>query len=86
MAEQAKPILQKPPGYRDPGVQAHAPSSRPLPLRKPVLPLSFRPRKRRRSCCISCCCYTFLLILLLFIVVAIAGCFFYLWYVKWLTN
>ncbi|PSS24254.1 hypothetical protein CEY00_Acc09191 [Actinidia chinensis var. chinensis] len=80
MAEQAKPILQKPPGYRDPGLQAHAPSSRPPPPRKPVLPMSFRPRKRGRSCCLSCCCYTFLLLLLLLIVVAIAGCCFYLWY------
>ena len=49
---QPKPILQKPPSYRDP-------NSKPLPPppRKPMLTPSFQPKPKRRSCC-RICCYT----------------------------
>ncbi|GFY97405.1 hypothetical protein Acr_11g0017110 [Actinidia rufa] len=75
MSEQAKQVLQKPLGYRDPSAEAHAPTSWPPLPPKQVLPPSFRRRNKRRR---SYCCYTFLVIFIPILVVALAGCFFYL--------
>ncbi|KHN35358.1 hypothetical protein glysoja_028988 [Glycine soja] len=73
--EEPKPILQKPPGYRDP-------NSKPLPPppRKPMLTPSFQPKPKRRSCCRICCCTFCLTILILILVVVIAAALFYLIY------
>uniref|UniRef100_A0A5B6YGS2 Late embryogenesis abundant protein LEA-2 subgroup domain-containing protein n=1 Tax=Davidia involucrata TaxID=16924 RepID=A0A5B6YGS2_DAVIN len=79
MNEQRQPVLQKPPGYRDPSTpgQTH---TRP-PFRKPVLPQSYRPEKKRsRSCCCLCCCFICILILVLLFLIVVAGGVFYLWF------
>ncbi|KAG6667019.1 hypothetical protein I3843_01G067300 [Carya illinoinensis] len=79
MAEQPlKPVLQKPPGYRDPS-RPIQPGTRPPP-RKPALPPSFKPMKRRRSCCRACCCFLCVFFLVLVVVVAVAFGLFYLWF------
>ncbi|XP_018827869.1 NDR1/HIN1-like protein 6 [Juglans regia] len=79
MAEQPqKPVLQKPPGYRDPS-RPIQPGPRPPP-RKPAFPPSFTPKKRRRSCCRACCCFLFVFVLVLLLVVAVAFGLFYLWF------
>lgn len=84
MAEQAKPpVLQKPPGYRDPTARVqHAPPK--PPARKPpqpVLPISLRPtKKRKRRCCRSICCYICLLLIVIILLAAIAACCFYIFY------
>ncbi|XP_027351027.1 NDR1/HIN1-like protein 6 [Abrus precatorius] len=71
-----KPMLQKPPGYRDPNSRPP-----PLPPRKPVLPPSFRPKhKRRRVCCRICCCTCCVIILILILAVVIAAGLFYILY------
>ncbi|TKY61292.1 hypothetical protein E2542_SST11142 [Spatholobus suberectus] len=72
---QPKPILQKPPGYRDPNSQPPPP-----PPRKLVLPPSFRPKPKRRSCCRICCCACCIIVLILILVVVIAAGLFYLVY------
>lgn len=80
MADQSrKPVLQKPPGYRDPITPAQRGVPRPPP-RKPVLPPSFHPTKRRRSCRRVCCCTLFLLILVLILIGAVAFGLLYLWF------
>ena len=68
-----KPVLQKPPGYRDPNTAAAKPL--PPPPRKAPLPPSFRPKQRRRGggyCRICCCtcCIIFLVILFAAVVAA----------------
>lgn len=74
-----KPVLQKPPGYRDPTVPAQ-PGPRPTP-RKPVLPSSFQPTKRRKSCFRGCCCCLCVVFLVLIIIATVALCLLYLWFV-----
>ncbi|XVF22435.1 hypothetical protein REPUB_Repub12eG0171900 [Reevesia pubescens] len=74
-----KPVLQKPPGYRDPNSPVVQPRFRPPP-RKPVLPPSFQPKKKRTNCCrVCCCCFctTFFIMILLIIICAAV---FYLWF------
>ncbi|XP_002511957.2 uncharacterized protein LOC8286723 isoform X2 [Ricinus communis] len=76
--EQAmKPILQKPPGFRDPSKPVPRP---PPPLRKAALPPSFQPRKRRKNyggmCCRILVIISFTVLLILFIL----GGVFYLWF------
>ncbi|CAL5400907.1 unnamed protein product [Camellia sinensis] len=78
MSEQTKPVLQKPPGYRDPNAPVY-PRPRP-PTKKPVLPLSLHQRKKRRRRCRFCCCYATVILLLLLLLAAVCGCFFYLYY------
>ncbi|XP_057980601.1 NDR1/HIN1-like protein 6 [Malania oleifera] len=81
MAQPSKPVLQKPPGYRDPTLSGHAaPRPRPLPPRKPVLPPSFRPKPKRRSCRRICCCSLCILILVVLLFLAAAGGLFYLFF------
>lgn len=74
-----KPVLQKPPGYRDPTVPTQ-PGPRPPP-RKPVIPPSFHQTKRRKSCFRSCCCSLCVVFLVLIIVAAVALALLYLWFV-----
>ncbi|XP_030468273.2 NDR1/HIN1-like protein 6 [Syzygium oleosum] len=73
-----KPVLQKPPGYRDPSVPVQPPPRQ--PFRKPVMPPSMYPRKKRRGCCRACCCCFCVLIFLIFCVLVIAGAAFYIWF------
>ncbi|RDY03326.1 NDR1/HIN1-like protein 13, partial [Mucuna pruriens] len=70
---QPKPMLQKPPGYRDPDSKSSA-------LRKAALPPSFRPKPKRRSCCRICCCTCCIVILVLILALVIAAGLFYLIY------
>lgn len=83
------PILQKPPGHRDPSITpplppppaaaAAAVAATPPPVkpRKPVLPPSFQPKPKRRSCCRVCCCtFCIALFVLLFAVVIAVGLFY----------
>ncbi|KAK8570397.1 hypothetical protein V6N13_003080 [Hibiscus sabdariffa] len=64
-----KPVLQKPPGYRDPNFPAAQSGFRP-PSRKPVLPPSFHQRKGESRFCRVCCCSfcVFLSVLILLVV------------------
>ncbi|KAM7508592.1 hypothetical protein LguiA_019045 [Lonicera macranthoides] len=73
MAE--KPVLQKPPGYKDPAQPVQRP-----PPRKPKLPPSFYEKKSRRSCCRTCCCLFCLLIILGLLFFVTAGGVFYVWF------
>lgn len=88
-----KPILQKPPGYRDPNTPSPQPpppppvaaSSRPQPppMRKTAaggMPSSFRPKRKRGNCFKSCCCCICITILLLVFLFLIATAVFYLWF------
>ncbi|XP_061363385.1 NDR1/HIN1-like protein 13 [Gastrolobium bilobum] len=77
-APQPKPILQKPPGYRDPNTQPAM--AKPLPPRKPVLPPSFRPKPKRRGCCRICCCTCCIIILVLIFASVIAAGLIYVLY------
>lgn len=76
--EPAKPVLQKPPGYRDPTLPVH--TAKPLPVRKPVRHPPLYQTKRRRSCrrvfCCWCCALTVILIFLLFLAFLV----FYFWF------
>ncbi|XP_050280189.1 NDR1/HIN1-like protein 6 [Quercus robur] len=78
-----KPVLQKPPGFRD---QNFPTQSAPKPvMRTPLLPQSYHPKKRRssrrsRGCCRSCCCFFCCLILILIVIVGVASAIFYLWF------
>ncbi|XWS32082.1 hypothetical protein CRYUN_Cryun23aG0130100 [Craigia yunnanensis] len=74
-----KPVLQKPPGYKDPGSPAVQPGFRP-PQRKRVLPPSFHPKKKNSSCCRVCCCCFCIFFLILFLLLIICGAIFYLWF------
>ncbi|WOL02142.1 hypothetical protein Cni_G10861 [Canna indica] len=81
-----KPVLQKPPGYRDPAVPLPA-GTRPPPRRQP-LPPSFRqpgkplPRRHRsrRSCCCRFCCWVSAAALLAAAILAVAAGLAYLWF------
>nr|XP_011468951.1 PREDICTED: uncharacterized protein LOC101300861 [Fragaria vesca subsp. vesca]XP_011468952.1 PREDICTED: uncharacterized protein LOC101300861 [Fragaria vesca subsp. vesca] len=74
-----KPVLKKPPGYRDPNQQPRlVPGQTP---RKPVpLPPSFQPlpKPRRNSCCRVFCWVSCILILVIIVVVALAAGIFFL--------
>ncbi|XP_058100267.1 NDR1/HIN1-like protein 6 isoform X2 [Magnolia sinica] len=71
-----KPILQKPPGYKDP----NKPLISKPPTRKAPIHPAYHQKQKRKSCCCCCCCFMFIFILLLIIIVAIAGGLFYLWF------
>ncbi|KAL7002425.1 hypothetical protein U1Q18_003578 [Sarracenia purpurea var. burkii] len=79
MAEQTKPVLQKPPGYRDPSHQANI---RPKPpVRKPVLPPSLQPRKKRRACYgRRCCCWFACVFVLVLLIIAATAALLYIYY------
>ncbi|KAE8723284.1 3'-5'-exoribonuclease family protein isoform 1 [Hibiscus syriacus] len=74
-----KPVLQKPPGYRDPNFPAANSGFRPPP-RKPVLPPSFHPRKRRSRFCRVCCCSLCIFLSVLILLVLIGAMIFYFWF------
>ncbi|XVF80179.1 hypothetical protein PTKIN_Ptkin15bG0050300 [Pterospermum kingtungense] len=76
-----KPVLQKPPGYKDPSSPSSVskPAYRPQP-RKPPLPPSFQPKKRKSSCCRFCCCCFCIFFLVLLLLLIICGTIFYLWF------
>ncbi|CAN8284482.1 unnamed protein product [Cochlearia groenlandica] len=88
------PVLQKPPGYRDPNmVSSPSPSPPPppqisstpqqqQPMRKPssTMPSTFRPKKKRRSCCRFCCCFVCITLVLLIFILLVATAIFYLWF------
>ncbi|KAF6172975.1 hypothetical protein GIB67_006351 [Kingdonia uniflora] len=52
MAEEAKPVLQKPPGYKDPNIPIavlpKGPQPMPVPTRKPQIPQSFIPKQKQK--------------------------------------
>ncbi|KAK6918264.1 hypothetical protein RJ641_016686 [Dillenia turbinata] len=77
--EPEKPVLQKPPGYRDPTLPPVKPI---LPThRKPVLPPSFPQQRRRgRTCCRTCCCICCSVFFILLLLLAIASAVFYVWF------
>ncbi|KAK8639675.1 hypothetical protein V6N13_138047 [Hibiscus sabdariffa] len=80
MSESAFPsVLNKPPGYKDPNSPATQPGFRPPP-RKPVLPPSFRPKKKRSSCCRVCCCFCCIFFSLLLALLIIFATVFYFWF------
>lgn len=72
-----KPVLQKPPGYKDPNSSVVRPGFRP-PVRKPVLPPSFLAKKRKASCGRVCCCSFCIFLFILFLLIVISGVVFYL--------
>ncbi|XP_028770393.1 NDR1/HIN1-like protein 13 [Neltuma alba] len=75
-----KPVLQKPPGYRDPN-NPQQPKPRPPLARKPVLPLSLRSKKqRRRRYCRKCCCVFCVFILILIVALIVAASLIYIVY------
>ncbi|TYJ08915.1 hypothetical protein E1A91_A11G104500v1 [Gossypium mustelinum] len=74
-----KPVLQKPPGYKDPSSPAGQRRFRPPP-RKPVLPPSFHPRKRKTSYGRACCCCFCIFFLIFLLLILICGAVFYLWF------
>lgn len=74
-----KPMLQKPPGYKDPNHTAQ-PVARPPP-RKLILPSPLSQKnKKRRSCCRRCYCFLCLFVLILIVVIAAVGGVLYLWF------
>ncbi|XP_048610366.1 NDR1/HIN1-like protein 6 isoform X2 [Brassica napus] len=88
---QMKPVLQKPPGYRDPNTPSPQPPPppppvaarpQPPPMRKPAagMPSSFRPKRKRGNCFKSCCCCVCITIVLLVFLFLIATAIFYLWF------
>ncbi|XP_043716482.1 NDR1/HIN1-like protein 6 [Telopea speciosissima] len=78
MTEATKPVLQKPPGYKDPNAPI---STAPKPqIRKQPLPPSFQPKRKRHGCCRICCCFFCIFLLLLIVLIAAAGALFYLWF------
>ncbi|KHG13065.1 D-alanine--poly (phosphoribitol) ligase subunit 1 [Gossypium arboreum] len=74
-----KPVLQKPPGYKDPSSPAGQRRFRPPP-RKPVLPPSFHPKKRKTSYGRACCCCFCIFFLIFLLLILICGAVFYLWF------
>ncbi|KAI4328874.1 hypothetical protein L6164_021195 [Bauhinia variegata] len=65
------PVLQKPPGYKDPSMPGQPVKP---PIGKPVLPISFQPKKSRRSCCGTCCCiFCIVLLIFVFVLIIVAG-------------
>ncbi|CAH8383759.1 unnamed protein product [Eruca vesicaria subsp. sativa] len=81
-----KPVLQKPPGYRNSNMATPSPPppSRPQPpMRKPsgMPSSSFRPNpKRSKNCCRTCCCCLCISLLLLLFLLLISTAVFYLWF------
>ncbi|KGN56498.2 hypothetical protein Csa_009859 [Cucumis sativus] len=74
-----KPILQKPPGFKDPNHIA-LPVPRP-PARKLILPSPLSQKnKKRRSCWRRCCCFFCLLVLILIVAILAVGGVLYLWF------
>ncbi|KDP28527.1 hypothetical protein JCGZ_14298 [Jatropha curcas] len=69
------PVLQKPPGYKDPS----KPVPRPLP-RKAVLPPAFQPRKVRRTCCGRIWCIVYVSVAALLFLIGILGGIFIIWF------
>ncbi|CAK7348770.1 unnamed protein product [Dovyalis caffra] len=76
-----KPVLQRPPGYRDPNLPVKS-APRPPPTKAPLpLPPSFQPRKRRsRHWCRLCICCLILLIIISILLLVISGGLFYIWF------
>ncbi|XP_030548060.1 NDR1/HIN1-like protein 6 isoform X2 [Rhodamnia argentea] len=72
------PVLQKPPGYKDPSVPVQPPPR--YPVSKPVMPPSLYPKKKRRGCCRACCCCLCVFIFLISCVLVLAGAAFYVWF------
>ncbi|KAG0450748.1 hypothetical protein HPP92_026547 [Vanilla planifolia] len=78
MADSTKPVLQRPPGYRNPSAPADTVK---LPAKKPQLPPTLRHpgkpsrryRRNGRSCCCCLCCCLFVLILVMAILIAAAA-------------
>lgn len=86
-----KPVLQKPPGYRDPNMATSPPPPPPIAARPQqqqqqmrksaaTIPTSFRPKKKRRSCCRFCCCFVCITLVLLIFLFLIGTAIFYLWF------
>ncbi|KAF8113787.1 hypothetical protein N665_0045s0031 [Sinapis alba] len=80
-----KPVLQKPPGYRDSNMATPSPPPPPRqqqPMRKPAgMPSSsFRPNQKRRSCCRTCCCCLCITLVLFIFLLLVAIAVFYLWF------
>ncbi|XP_044502370.1 NDR1/HIN1-like protein 13 [Mangifera indica] len=76
--QKGKPILQKPPGYKDPTVPVQRNPR--APPRKLVLPPSFHQKKQRMSFRRICCCSFCILTLLLVTIISISFAVFYLWF------
>ncbi|CAL9121332.1 unnamed protein product [Musa textilis] len=84
----SKPMLKKPPGYRDPAAPYPAapsppPRRQPLPpaFRQPGKPLTQqRHRRPRRSCCCRVCCWASAVALVLGTLLAVAVGLAYLWF------
>ncbi|KAJ0989305.1 hypothetical protein J5N97_007661 [Dioscorea zingiberensis] len=85
----AKPILQKPPGYREPSAPPASAAPRPPapPRKPPQLPPTLRyagkrpvRRRRTRACCCRLCCWLFLILIALAFVFAVTGALAYLWF------
>ncbi|CAA7016874.1 unnamed protein product [Microthlaspi erraticum] len=84
-----KPVLQKPPGYRDPNAATPPPPTPPpiavrpehQPMRKTsAMPSSFRPKRKRRSCCRFCCCCVCISLVLFIFLLLVGTAVFYLWF------
>lgn len=74
-----KPVLPRPPGYRDPNHPVKS-ARRPLPP-KTLVPPSFQPRKRRsRHWCRLCLCCLILLLITVILLMIISGGLFYIWF------
>jgi len=87
---QMNPVLQKPPGYRDPNMSSPPPPPPPIqqqPMRKAVpMPTSYRPKKKRRSCCRFCCCCICITLVLFIFLLLVGTAVFYLWFDPKLPN
>ncbi|XP_021653304.2 uncharacterized protein LOC110644705 [Hevea brasiliensis] len=76
LEQSTKPVLQRPPGYRDPS----NPVPRP-PLRKGVLPPSFQPRGNRKICSSRlCCCILCITFATILFFLGLLLAFVYLWF------
>ncbi|XP_006295826.2 NDR1/HIN1-like protein 6 [Capsella rubella] len=80
-----QPVLQKPPGYRDPNNATPPPPPPPVsqqPMRKAsaAMPSSFRPKRKRRSCCRFCCCCVCISLVLFIFLLLVGTAVFYLWF------
>lgn len=75
-----KPVLPRPPGYRDPSHPVKS-APRPLPTKKTLVPPSLQPRKRRsRHYCRLCLCCSILLFIIVILLLVISGGLFYIWF------
>lgn len=82
-----KPVLQKPPGYRDSNMATPSPppplrpQQQPPPMRKTAgMPSSFRPKPKRGSCCRTCCCCVCITLVLVIFLLLFGTAVFYLWF------